>query len=237
MAGRITYYGGVVRDGLVLYLDAGKPDSYPKTGDLWSDLTGNQNNGALSGSIFNSDNGGSIVFDGTDDFVNCGTNSTTMLTTSGSLSVWAKINTYNHANFWSLAGRGGSAGFDTNGYTIWYYTSINSMVATITNKTPINYGNVTVSFGTSVSLGNIIHNYTMTWDDTRLTTYLDGVFKNTTLYSYGAGDTTSTPFIIGRGPTNFYSSSNVYNVSLYNKTLSSSEVLKNYNALKGRYNL
>jgi hypothetical protein len=40
MAGRISYLGGIVKNGLVLDLDAGKADSYPRTGTLWNDLSG-----------------------------------------------------------------------------------------------------------------------------------------------------------------------------------------------------
>jgi hypothetical protein len=59
MAGRIGYYGGVVKDGLVLDLDAAKLDSYPRTGTSWKDISGNQNNGTLiNGPTFDSGNGG-----------------------------------------------------------------------------------------------------------------------------------------------------------------------------------
>ena len=57
-----------VKDGLVLDLDAGNPLSYPGTGTTWTDLSGNNNNGTLINGVgYNSDNGGSLVFDGVDD--------------------------------------------------------------------------------------------------------------------------------------------------------------------------
>jgi prepilin-type N-terminal cleavage/methylation domain-containing protein len=37
----------IVKDGLVLHLDAGNPASYPGTGTTWFDLSGNNNNGTL----------------------------------------------------------------------------------------------------------------------------------------------------------------------------------------------
>ena len=79
MAGRISYLGGIVKDGLVLDLDAAKLDSYPKTGTSWKDISGNGNNGTLVNvPTFNSSNGGSIVFDGSNDYVSTNyiTNST-----------------------------------------------------------------------------------------------------------------------------------------------------------------
>ena len=69
MAGRIAYYGNTVTNGLVLSLDAAKRDSYPGSGTAWRDISGNGINGTLiNGPTFNSDNGGSIVFDGTNDY-------------------------------------------------------------------------------------------------------------------------------------------------------------------------
>jgi hypothetical protein len=69
-------YPYIVMDGLVLYLDAGITQSYPGSGTTWTDVNGlgPKNNGALTnGPTFNSANGGSIVFDGTNDYVNLGT--------------------------------------------------------------------------------------------------------------------------------------------------------------------
>jgi prepilin-type N-terminal cleavage/methylation domain-containing protein len=60
----------IVTNGLVLNLDAGNPASYPGTGNTWFDLSGNGNNGTLVNGVgYNSANGGSLVFDGVDDYV------------------------------------------------------------------------------------------------------------------------------------------------------------------------
>ena len=63
--------GHIITDGLVIALDAANTKSYPGSGTTWSDLSGNSNNGTLTnGPTFNSGNGGSIVFDGTNDYIN-----------------------------------------------------------------------------------------------------------------------------------------------------------------------
>ena len=60
----------IVTNGLVLYLDAANKKSYPGSGTTWTDLSGNNNTGTLTnGPTFDSNNGGSIVFDGTNDYV------------------------------------------------------------------------------------------------------------------------------------------------------------------------
>ena len=57
------YIGGdIVRDGLVLHLDAGSERSYPKSGTVWKDLSGNRNNSTLiNGPSFSNQNNGKIV--------------------------------------------------------------------------------------------------------------------------------------------------------------------------------
>jgi hypothetical protein len=80
----------VVTTGLQLYLDAGNASSYPGSGTTWTDLTVNGRNGTLTnGPTFSDTNGGSIVFDGTNDFVQC-TGSLTV--TSATFVTWIRRN-------------------------------------------------------------------------------------------------------------------------------------------------
>ena len=66
----IAYNSSIVRDGLVLHLDAANQKSYPGSGTTWSDLSGNGNNGTLvNGVAYSSDNNGNMVFDGVNDYV------------------------------------------------------------------------------------------------------------------------------------------------------------------------
>jgi len=62
--------GPLVTDGLILNLDAGFTPSYPRSGTTWYDVSPSGNNGTLTNSpTFNSNDGGSIVFDGVDDYI------------------------------------------------------------------------------------------------------------------------------------------------------------------------
>ena len=70
----------IITDGLVLHLDAANPKSYPGTGNIWSDLSGNGNNGILTNGPTFSD--GAIVFDGGDDLTRITHNSTIDFTTN-----------------------------------------------------------------------------------------------------------------------------------------------------------
>ena len=79
---------GIITDGLQLYLDAGNASSYPGSGTTWTDLSGNGRDGTLTGGpTYDSANGGSIVFDGSNDYVQC---SGSFTTTAATFIVWMK---------------------------------------------------------------------------------------------------------------------------------------------------
>ena len=66
----VAYNSRIVTDGLALCLDAANSKSYPGSGSTWTDLSGNGNNATLTnGPTYSSANGGSIVFDGVNDYV------------------------------------------------------------------------------------------------------------------------------------------------------------------------
>ena len=65
-----SYSPKIITDGLVLYLDAANPYSYVSGSTVWNDISRGGNNGTLiNGPTFSSANNGSIVFDGTNDYV------------------------------------------------------------------------------------------------------------------------------------------------------------------------
>jgi len=63
----------IVTDNLIFAVDVANPDSYISGSTIWNDQTVNQNNSTLTnGPTFDSNNGGSIDFDGIDDYVSMG---------------------------------------------------------------------------------------------------------------------------------------------------------------------
>jgi hypothetical protein len=83
--------------GLVFHLDASTPESYPGSGTAWYDLSGNGYDGTLTnGPTYSSNNGGYIVFDGTNDYVT--TADVNHGTSEFTLEVWvyfSALNSYN----------------------------------------------------------------------------------------------------------------------------------------------
>ena len=85
---------GIVTDGLKLYLDASNPASYPGSGTAWSDLSGNNNNGVLlNGVLYDSVNGGRLIFDGVDDSVQVASASSLNISTNITIAGWLYFDT------------------------------------------------------------------------------------------------------------------------------------------------
>ena len=81
----------IVTNGLVLCLDAANIKSYAGTGTAWNDLSGNSRTGTLTnGPTYSGTNGGSIVFDGVNDYVQTPSLSLTGNETNLTLSCWFK---------------------------------------------------------------------------------------------------------------------------------------------------
>ena len=244
MSGRVAYYGGIVKDGLVLNLDAGKKDSYNRVGTAWNDISGNAYNGTLTnGPTFNINNGGYFQFDGTNDYTTLGNISNLGFTgLNFTIEVWVYVpSTWTSGSqFPNLVSKGGSAGWDTDGWALWLFR---------------NYPNDKYTWGFGMRNNGVTvtpsANYLNTYLDkfTHLmvsvsTTYCDfycnGVFQvrrnhynpimpapNSTDVLVGADAGVSRQFFPGR----------ISIVRLYDRVLSASEVLQNYNATKVRYNL
>jgi hypothetical protein len=227
----MSYSNGprIVNDGLVLYLDAGNSKSYPGTGTIWNDLSGNNNNGTLTNApTFSSANKGSIVFDGTNDYVDCGTG---LSSSSLTISLWVKFNSLSNQ---VLITKGN---WDTNAasYSITYY---NNQIRTDMFESDSIYGTTTYSF---VPTLNIWYNLIFA-SNTNNSTWTE--YINASNVTFTSSNTYRTPrsgsysVNIGRNTNgNYPFNGNISQVSIYNRALSSSEVSQNYNATKGRFSL
>ena len=66
-------YRNIITRGLVLHLDASTMESYPQSGNTWFDISSTNTSANMQGSpSFNSDNGGSIVLNGSSQYIDVG---------------------------------------------------------------------------------------------------------------------------------------------------------------------
>jgi hypothetical protein len=224
----------IVKDGLVLYLDAGNKKSYPTSGTLWRDLSGNGNNGTLiNGPTFDSGNNGSIVFDGVDDYVNI--NNENNLTVSViSVCAWVKpdINLMNP--FANIANK--LTGNSENGWSLERFgtsTNISWWVGDRTISTsPWSSNSIQVNF-----TNNEWQYFVGTFDGTNLKLYKNSNLGNQKISSMGILTGSSIMRIGNHGTLNYYWKDNISQVSIYNRALTPTEITQNYNATKSRFNL
>lgn len=221
-----------VTDGLVLHLDAANTKSYPGSGTTWLDKSGYRNNGTLTnGPTYSSLNGGSIVFDGTNDTVNIGASSK-YLSTYHAYEVWIKTSGLGSNTQSGLLGIsfGLTINLQSNG-SFNYLVYSNEASAYIINGT---------TTGLNL-LDNNWHHIVCTRGVSAYGMYVDGILNRTGSPGSWTGTNiwAAMDAQIGNNPNNvnlLYMGA-IAIVKVYNKALSAQEVLQNYNATKSRFNL
>ena len=224
--GARTISSGIVTNGLVLWLDAGISPSYSGSGTTWTDLSGNNNNGILTnGPTFNSDNGGSMVFDGVNDYVNAGNLGTFYL--QGTISYWMNSSVVeNYRNTFSTNYLG-------NNNVIRFEQSTGALKVVIGNAmaSVVIYNYQSANFNS-----NTWYHIVLTWNTTsnNVTGYLNTTQKFSSAHTIWP---TSLPSIsIGSGFDNSrYFTGKIACLSIYNNSLSAQEVTQIFNVQKTRF--
>lgn len=238
-----TPTGGIVTDSLFMELDASNPLSYPGIGMLWTDLTGNGNNGTLNGVTYSTTDGGLFDFDGINDTITIPHNSNFSLntTTQRTMQVWVKFDALpTSTNRMIVFGKlSGSFAFD--GWWGGINSSSNAVIAT--NGVSISKTSVSTS-GISINtwyLFTFISQITSMNNTTKV--YVNGVEYITTFHGtdgYNESNNLTlgylTPPLSGLGLIS-YLNGKIGACYFYTKGLSQSEILINFNATKYRYGI
>ena len=230
-----SYGPSIIKNGLAFAYDAANRKSYPGSGTVWSDLSGNNVTGTLTnGPTFSSANGGVIVFDGVNDYVNLTRPAT--ITTGGSLTIsmyakWVTVGT-TVSTIQALIDNNHSA--PNIGFIIQDRPDLNQRLTF--SVRPSTTTQVSSSF--VVGNGNWYH-ITGTNDGTTSRLYINGVLDGFVTEAGGLS-TVQTNITIARwqgSGGSRHMNGSVGNVFVYNRALSASEILQNYHATKGRYGL
>jgi len=229
-------YEGIVTDGLVFNVDAGFTPSYPRSGTTWTDLSLSGNNGTLiNGPTFS---GGSIVFDGVDDYVDIPSTSLNFVNQPITLSSFIRVNT--------LGSEGGrniffsKDRFGGNRFTQFVINPSDKLRLLLQNG--INSGDFV---GNGPNLTKNIHQVSVVITSQNVIFYLNGtqygdIINNPdgVLPNYPSG---SVAWRINRLNADSFGdligNTTIYISQIYNRALSADEILQNYNATKGRFGL
>lgn len=217
MAGSVA--PNMVTDGLVLYLDAANTKSYVSGSTRWNDMSKFENNLTLVNSpTYSTTN--YFTFNGTNQYATS-TKTNIVPTTTYSKQIWFYLNAIADNNLISS---------EAGGHYM-FFGSTNKLYAGNNNWAGFPYNLQSSSTFTT----GVWYNAAIIFNTTDgMLLYLNGVLN--------ASYTSIKTAHIGNGSTNIgsYSTGNLLNgrvssAMIYNRTLSSSEVLQNYNATKGRY--
>lgn len=215
-----------VSNGLVLNLDAGIQRSYSGSGTVWNNLVGTDNVSLTNGIGFERNNqdcrGGTLIFDGVDDYVDF---IAPNLGGTATVEMWAKVSSFGGM----MMGWGSYDVYTPSG--MLGYNTANSDV----------YG---ISSATVTSL-NLLNN----WIHYVFEMRTDVSYTNNKIYINGVSQTLSQQlstesgrsFNSGNGRISGWRIDNGYRLPMrcalfrvYNRSLTQNEVTTNYNAIKGK---
>lgn len=215
----MSYSNGpkIVTDGLILYWDVGNPKSYTSGSSIIYDLSGNNNNGTVTSSYvtYSSSFGGVITFDGT-------TNSRVSI---GNTSFDKRSGTYTAIGAARYSGA-------TRARII---TSFNNwLLGHWSNGTESYYAEGTIKLTGSTPNDTNWRIYAGTGNTTSdlYNFYINGSFV------IGNNGGSQGPYGIQIGGLGAESSVGQFSfLQFYNRVLTATEILQNYNALKNRFSL
>ena len=226
-------YPAIITNGLVLNLDAGFTPSYPTTGTTWYDVSGNTNNGTLTnGPTFSSADGGTIVLDGVDDYISIP--SSTLFGGSDrsfTLMMWVygQPSSTGYVGWFGMDGTlnffipgSATSGNADSAYRMFYIDP--------SSPFPVQYQ----FFQMPVNQWFLLTSTNLDASPSSSMGYsINGASLTTTTYP----NRMAVPSEIKIGYSNAYINGKAGIITAYNRVLTNSEILQNYNATKGRFGL
>jgi len=217
----------IVTDGLVFYVDAGNDKSYPGSGTTWTDLIGGNNGSLTNGPTYNSGNGGSLVLDGTNDRVTISEGGLSFPNDSADFTceVVVKLDTVTPQQVFFQQEDSGGTG---RSWIFLRNSSGNHAFSSYLGSSDL----LLTSLGAPTA-GTVYHVH-IKYESGVLHIGYNGAWYQSSTRSIDENCTGG--FIIGGGKSGSApTDGNIYCVRVYNKALSASEILQNYNALKNRF--
>lgn len=239
-------YESIVTNGLVLNVDAGFLPSYIRTGVTINDISGNDYGGTFTnGASFTTENGGGVVFDGSNDYVLGNNSLSSKVTDAVTIIVFAKVPNMNNrvplfSKYQTVPPYGYILEVGTHPGPLWsksmrfFASGDNDNTRSTDYRGTISLSDDTVYMYTA-QYSNTQAIMKMYYNTTEMTA--NQVNPNwTNVLNWGAG---TNPYYLGayQPPIGVYGNCTIYNTLVYNRILSYSEITQNFDALKGRYGL
>ena len=225
----------IVKNGLILNLDAGNTYSYPGSGTTWTDLSARGNNFTLYGSPSLSVDGKSLSFNGVNQYANIGSSElnlapvTTTTPSTRTIEVWAKVN----ANI-SPGLVGGLFGDQ--------YSSTGALVVDDSRRLMWRWDDSGILTQKVVQLEEWFQIVVLLQNSYQIEYYVNGQLDIAQFTSPDTSANICTGWSIARQNRDFtgdfrHLNCNVSVARQYDRILTSTEISQNYNALKHRFGL
>jgi hypothetical protein len=222
------FQSNIVIDGLVFMIDANNLVSYPKSGTTSYSLTGSNTATLVNGVGYSSQNGGSFVFDGVDDYIQTDLNQNT----DNALITWEcwyfDDSPGGYVSNTALISNYGPSG--TTPYTLLHVTTDGNVL--------FGQRNSVGAEASAVYSGNICdgrwHHVVGTVDSTNISMYIDGVYQSSNAKITGV-TTSGQNIVIGSNHLDRYQSCRIANARLYNVALTPAQIQQNYQATKDKF--
>ena len=234
----VFYNSKIVTDGLVLCLDAANRKSYPGSGTTWTDLSGGGNNGSLINGVgYNSANGGILVYDGLNDYVNIGNqNIIGSGTAPFSFEMWLyNIRSFSAGQYTTLVTLRQDTEFFINLYrptdTLHVYSAFRGQNQWGIPVVQSDYFNKWICL-------NVVYNGGNKSTASSFITYLNSTQLPTPNVNFSTAGGSSNSNTIGTdGANGGFHQGNIGSYKVYNRALSAAEIQRNFNATRGRYGI
>lgn len=226
-----AYNPSIVTSGLVLCLDAGNRKSYPGTGTQFLDISGRNGNGTLvNNPTYSSSNEGSLVFNGSNTYVQISLTSS-ITTTAATFIAWL----YRNGNQNSYAGIIFSRGNGGSNTGMDYYST--------TNNIGYHWNDIQFTWNSNLTVPDLSWSMlALSVSSSSATAYLcqaSGISSAVNNVSHGS--TTLANISLGRDsqgavpPRNINGNGSIFMV--YNRALSRIEIEQNFNVARARYGI
>lgn len=229
----IAYNTSIVRNGLVLHLDAANIKSYPGSGTTWFDLSGNGNNGTNANMTYSQTVRGEFFFNNSSS-VSTIPNSPSLNPTTG-LTIESWVNFSGNDNDFIF-----EKGNVNTQFSLFSHGGVlNDIMFRTYHVGDGSYHDFSVNKSTvGITTGKWYH-LVGSWDGSFKRLFVNGV---QVLQGAKTGNLVSTTqgAAVGRfggTTTGYYWGGFISKVSVYNRGLTASEIRTNFEALRGRYGL
>ena len=226
----------LVTSGLIMHLDASNASSYPGSGTSWFDLSGNSKTVSLNNASYSSTDGGGISFNGTSTY---GTFNSSGFTTSYTIEAMVKLNQYNSDGSTSSDIMMLTNSSDTHGFLLEVDAGPRWR-----NVHRFPYGTYPddelLTANGSVTDNTKYHIMVVRDGSSSQKLYVNGVVVSSKTPGYGGFDTGLVRGTLGRLCQNCATrhwSGLMHQVRIYNRALTPTEAVQNFNYTKGKFGL